>query len=469
MSPPVIVQLQRVTRRPSREVWTLELTPEQATLLDHTGRLRNESTPEQAAQSWGLPNFIDKAHLTLPTDDGNANFKATREGMRHVRAFAGSGFASFVTPEGVRSSRYWARVTLAVGVLIFLTGIGIAVVNLTQVTTTSGGGPSRIGIGIIVAGFIAIYRGITRLRECRLVEVELARRAATPLGCGAPPSIPIGPIHAATRPRTPEPPAAPAIVRAPRGQHPLRVIVWGTLLLALAGLAAMLYGWVWRPTKPATPPPPPPPAYAAPAPQQPVAALPAPVVATPPPDHATPISTPLVTAPFAPSKPGLTGAIVMDDLATSVRSGSLVSADKVWLIAESEKCELFAPLQCDSTQAGRVRSGAPGTAGTIAAGTKVSSYLLHADTPDGATAKLEGQITFSTPILGLIYDEKTLDASDAVVGKYQMAYPNGGKWRGWFDGSTTDWIEISADRLTVAFRSDTAKWVDQIRIVTDAP
>ena len=69
----------------------------------------------------------------------------------------------------------------------------------------------------------------------------------------------------------------------------------------------------------------------------------------------------------------------------------------------------------------------PLTPSTLSAGTPVDSYFLYSD-PIGQPHKLfpyVGTLTFSTPILGVMVQQSTLDSTDATDGAPGTAYKIG--------------------------------------------
>ncbi len=151
----------------------------------------------------------------------------------------------------------------------------------------------------------------------------------------------------------------------------------------------------------------------------------------------------------------------------SLKPGGLASDSRIRVIRERAGVVLTTNLRCDATEpgswAGKIRSG-----GHIAAGTKVMSFLIHANGSGRGTLHLSGGVTFETPILGLIIGNELLDASDGAVGLEGVEYPHGGQLRGWFDGDGDDRITLSEDRRTVSVVSHTGRWVDQVRVITAA-
>jgi hypothetical protein len=111
----------------------------------------------------------------------------------------------------------------------------------------------------------------------------------------------------------------------------------------------------------------------------------------------------------------------------------------------------------------------------------VDSYLLHCDTlprpnPErprdkrGAEMRLEGAVTFARPVVAVLYQRKSLDATDEALGKGAAFYPSrGDPFRGaeLFD---SDKLVLSADRktLSVSLLVRAQKGRDQIRVLVEA-
>jgi von Willebrand factor type D domain len=180
------------------------------------------------------------------------------------------------------------------------------------------------------------------------------------------------------------------------------------------------------------------------------------------------VGTPLSLASLPPSLPGVMveGAIVYrpapaDLLLTAwpdAGSGQTCTppeARPTYLHKEQASFELASDISVD------IGAGS-GSAGTIASGTQVASYLLHRrpGDPGGSTF---GTVYFSRPIIGVIYSDELLDASDPVVGSPSTTYPTGPRA---LDSDDEVWTEIEARTLTVLLAGDD---VDQIRILTEVP
>ncbi len=164
-----------------------------------------------------------------------------------------------------------------------------------------------------------------------------------------------------------------------------------------------------------------------------------------------------------------TGSILEIVPGADVTRGSIHEANGVAnLFAERTAVTLGADLLALNT-------AGTNSDGVIAAGTVVNSYYLYTD-PLGPAEFVDtapGTVTFSTPILGVIFRAEGLDATDAVLGLDSVTYetttdpnvfyhgaggfPGGDRWL--IDGNTL--------RLE-QFRTDSTNY-DAIRIITAVP
>jgi len=177
----------------------------------------------------------------------------------------------------------------------------------------------------------------------------------------------------------------------------------------------------------------------------------------------------------------VSGAISEISAPTSVTPGSLESSNTIWAFDEQQNYQLSSDLFVDEL------SGTS-TAGSIAAGTTVNSYFLHAD-PDGTSVdpadavNLSGTILFDKKILGIVWSgtpcahcpstNMYLDASD-YLGATGTVYPTGDLGRGYevedfyVANGTQDFVTISADGYSLTMVSSAALplYSDQLRVIT---
>lgn len=109
-------------------------------------------------------------------------------------------------------------------------------------------------------------------------------------------------------------------------------------------------------------------------------------------------------------------------------------------------------------------SPAPLPGGALAAGTAFTSFLLHFDAEQsgGGNERLIGSVTFAAPILGLLIDEASLDASDLLLG-VAGEFDLGDRALGDLGG-----VGVSADLLTLNFDLTVAQAaLTQFRVLTE--
>lgn len=163
-------------------------------------------------------------------------------------------------------------------------------------------------------------------------------------------------------------------------------------------------------------------------------------------------------------------AIVPISPPASVVPGALEDASNIHLFQEQADYTLPVALGVDVSAAGLYFPGSALSAGSIPAGTRVASYMLHADPPGTTLTQYTGSWTSPRPILGIILSDSLLDASDAVVGNGGTSYPTGLAYRG-LDFSIQvypDFLFFNGSQL-VATVFRTARVIDQVRIITLVP
>ncbi len=161
---------------------------------------------------------------------------------------------------------------------------------------------------------------------------------------------------------------------------------------------------------------------------------------------------------------GSTGPVVMIAAPTSVVPGASVNTTDGQVFTEVQNDTLAANLSVDATNPGTYSNGG-GVGGTIAAGTAVNSYFVLFDSGGAGVTYPTVTLTFSTPILGVIFTDANLNASDAILGNPGTTYPTGVAARGQEGGDST---AISASGFTVTLNDTTSSPGDDIRIITAA-
>jgi hypothetical protein len=131
---------------------------------------------------------------------------------------------------------------------------------------------------------------------------------------------------------------------------------------------------------------------------------------------------------------------------------------------------LGANLAVDQVATGPADVNNPATPGVIRDGALVESYLFRYDPIDnGQSQSLVASATFGSDILGVMFLETTLDASDPIVGAPGTVYPTDPAEAGFgleLTANGADFFEISADRRTLTFIPSANAAQDMIRVIT---
>ncbi len=162
---------------------------------------------------------------------------------------------------------------------------------------------------------------------------------------------------------------------------------------------------------------------------------------------------------------GVGGAAVQIAPPASVNLDALESNTSAFVFPERQGVVLPAPLAVDITAVGLVSSAGDLTPGSIPAGARVSSYLIHSDPVASGTALYEGFVEFDETIIGLIVLRSTLGTSDPI-GSPLTIYADYAA-RGLELGN--DQVRLVIGRTRVDFRFNTSGATDDIRVITLVP
>jgi hypothetical protein len=138
------------------------------------------------------------------------------------------------------------------------------------------------------------------------------------------------------------------------------------------------------------------------------------------------------------------------------------------VFAERQNLMLAQPAHVDATTTGLFDSLSDLTPGTIAGGTWVSSYYLHAD-PVGASGTVYtyvGSVSFDSDILGIAALNSEL-LSTNLLGAAGTTYPGAGAVNGLDFPDGTDSFTVSSDRRTLSFRLAAWAGADALRVITE--
>ena len=151
----------------------------------------------------------------------------------------------------------------------------------------------------------------------------------------------------------------------------------------------------------------------------------------------------------------------------SVATGALENDFYGFVFQEQSNLVLSAPLTVNAQGPGTYDINNASSSLVVPTGTPIQSYFVHFDSVGMPNRYISYTctITFANNILGVIYMENELNASDAPLGAPGTTYATNEVWRG-FEGNF-DSITISNDLKTVTINSRLLNHLDQIRIITD--
>jgi hypothetical protein len=169
-------------------------------------------------------------------------------------------------------------------------------------------------------------------------------------------------------------------------------------------------------------------------------------------------------------KPRTSGPIAFErSMPSSLLPGAVESDGLIHLFLEATDIVPAHEVTVGITEPGFYRTF-EGLSGTLPAGTRVDSYLIHWEPPSrsGTAKATTGRVSFRRPILGLIVESKCLVASDKPFGHPGVSYPiqndSTGRSLESPPDKNSDTLILTQDRLTldVTLR---ASAMDQIRIL----
>ncbi|NBW97542.1 MAG: hypothetical protein EBR28_12655 [Planctomycetia bacterium] len=187
-----------------------------------------------------------------------------------------------------------------------------------------------------------------------------------------------------------------------------------------------------------------------------------------------------VLIPDAPDRPVTSGAIELLRSPPPTLAG-LESDDFILMYQERAGAPVSADCLVDIVAPGLYANRSRRPPRPLNKEARVDSYLLHCDTlprPNqqrprdkrGAEMRLEGAVTFSRPVVAVLYQRASLDASDDTLGQGAAAYPNrGDPFRG-IEPFDSDKIVLSGDRktLSLSLLVRAQKGRDQVRVLVEA-
>ena len=173
----------------------------------------------------------------------------------------------------------------------------------------------------------------------------------------------------------------------------------------------------------------------------------------------------------------ISGNVTLVSPPASAQLEQLTSETQIVGFFERQDFALASDLSVSATAPGSY-GAAPG--GTILAGSRVSSYLFHADTLANLSSgtQMPATVMFDTPILGIIFERNLLNISDSLLGSLSTSYAELDSDSGFRELElgglsscgvfTFDCVSIGVDGLSVSFNFSVGQYIDEVRIVTSA-
>ncbi|MBI1730843.1 hypothetical protein HY229_07875 [Candidatus Acetothermia bacterium] len=162
------------------------------------------------------------------------------------------------------------------------------------------------------------------------------------------------------------------------------------------------------------------------------------------------------------------GDIVQVAAPSSVQEGAMESNTTLKLFPEAKSLTLSQNVLVNLTGTGTFQNLTCIPTGTLLANSIVDSYFFHSDPvgvlTDGGVS-YTGAVTFDHDVIGLLVTDKTLDASDSILGAPGVSYPKD-DFRGLEVVANNDRATIATDRRTLQLELHTFNKVDEVRVIT---
>ena len=159
--------------------------------------------------------------------------------------------------------------------------------------------------------------------------------------------------------------------------------------------------------------------------------------------------------------------VLVLDSASVVEGSTLETDTAAYLVREVTGHTLRRSLTVSGRSADTLDDAHPPVTDSLAAGTRVTSYLVHVDTKGGGKTILTGSLRLPAPVVAVIASGRQLDVSDARLGNESIRYPASGQGHHRsINVQRSDALRFSADRRTVEVEIHNWAGADQVRILT---
>ena len=124
-------------------------------------------------------------------------------------------------------------------------------------------------------------------------------------------------------------------------------------------------------------------------------------------------------------------------------------------------------IALDMSEPGTYTGGVGLTPSILSANNILNSYLVHFDTVGGVQRTVSATLTFDEPILGVVFTENNLVASDGLLGNVLTSYDTVFSTRGVEDNGS-DIVTWETDGRTLNLTLRVNVFLDQVRVITAA-
>lgn len=171
------------------------------------------------------------------------------------------------------------------------------------------------------------------------------------------------------------------------------------------------------------------------------------------------------------------GDIAIGPAPTSVALGGLKSDTQIFGFVEQQNFLLGENLFVNGTGSGLFMGTGLAATSFIGTGMAIDSYFFHSDSEIVTGVNLKADITFSSDILGIIFERRELNLADAIIGNAGTIYPTvtlNSDFREFEAGNICgfafiwDCATVSTDLRSISLDLSNTAFTDQVRVITRA-
>ncbi len=171
------------------------------------------------------------------------------------------------------------------------------------------------------------------------------------------------------------------------------------------------------------------------------------------------------------------GDIAIGSAPASIALGGVKSDTQIFGFVEKQNYFLGESLFVNGTGSGLFMGTGLAATSFIGAGTSIDSYFFHSDSEITSGANFIADITFSSDILGIIFERQEHNLADAIIGNAGTIYPTAAVNSDFreFEAGTVcggglvfDCATVSVDLRSINLDLSNTAFIDQVRVITRA-